>query len=239
MMLVPDFSMPATDVFSLRASGEKVRVFQVDITNHCNAVCSYCPHPDHERAKGFMSLDTFDVVLDVVENESFHLHHFTEPLLHKRLPDFIRMATERGKRVGFSTNGKLLTQEKLDAYLDLGLAWLRLHVNPFGVRLSEFDIPDGFLATEHWVPGEDGKPDDAPEKELVSYAGHVEGLVEKDGSSRCSYLGYPDGKPWRVVLWDGSFGLCCVDIEGGGKVDCGKCRGFVFQGPEDWGNYDG
>lgn len=225
-------------IFAMRDAGTKVRVYQVDVTNRCNATCWYCPQPGHERARGDMDLATFECVLDIAENRSFHLHHFSEPLLNRHLAEMVSLATARGFRVGFSTNGRLLSQTKLDDLAARGLAWVRLHTTPFNVRLSEYQIPEGLVMTEHRV-GDQG-PRDAPEKPMVSYAGHIENMNEASGARRCSYLGYPDGKPWRVVLWNGDLGLCCVDVEGtNDKKLCGSCRGFVFKGPEDWGNYDG
>ena len=146
--------------------------------------------------------------------------------------------------VGFSTNGVLLTQDKINELADNGLKWLRLHTTahkknkqPFNIRLSKFKLPESVLFSEHKVGDYEN---DAQEKELISYAGHVEGLNEKNGWKKCSYLGYPNGKIWRVVLWDGKFALCCVDLEGKNKSSlCTNCRGFVFKSAWDWGNYDG
>lgn len=246
----PIYAPPAPDVFTLRAQGGRVHVWGVDVTNACNATCWYCPQPTHRRARGFISDETFNAALDVAANERFNLHFFSEPLLHPRLEQLVRAATERGHRVGFSTNGVLLTQERLDALVGAGLAWLRLHVNahrrrgePFGVRLASFQVPPGLRMTEHRVGSQDEGLGDVWDKGMVSQAGFVPGLDQggSPGPRRCSYLGTgPDGVPWRVVLWDGRFAMCCVDVEGSNSPSlCSSCDGVVFSSPEVMGDYDG
>jgi hypothetical protein len=238
---------PAADVFALRDQGRKVRIWGVDVTNHCDAACWYCPHPTHKRARGFIDPDTFQAVLDVCENDRFNLHFFSEPLLHKGLEELIAMAADQGFDVGFSTNGRLLTQARLDSLAAAGLRWLRLHVNahrkrdqPFGVRVHDFTTPDGLLFTEHKVGDADGQMEDVWDKGLTGQGGHLD-LGARGGASRCSYLGtYGDGVPWSVVLWDGRFAMCCVDIEGSFDPDqCNTCQGVVFDSPEIIGDPTG
>jgi hypothetical protein len=229
------------NVKELAAEGVKLNLYQVEPTNRCTGKCWYCPQPTLKRPKGDMDWETFRAVLAVQAAPSFHLHGYSEPLLHADILDFVREATKAGFRVGFSTNGSHLTQAKLNALHAAGLAWLRLHVGPFGVRLAGFLVPDGLLMTEHRV-GAEG-PADAPEKGMTSFAGAVEEVKEEGGFYRCSFLGYPKGKHWQCVLCDGTITLCCVDAEGGAQPGpgafCKACRGFVFTGAEDWGNYDG
>lgn len=243
-----DFSVPARDVFALRAQGGRVRLWAIDVTNRCDAACTYCPHSGHKRARGVITEETFVAALDVMTNDHVNLHFFTEPLLHPRLTDLVRIATERGVRVGFSTNGRLLTQDKLDGLAAAGLRWLRLHTSahlrpgePFGVRRSQFVVPEGLVFTEHRVGSAAGKLDDVWDKGETGMAGHRD-FGERDGWKRCSFLGTDGrgGAPWRVLMWDGRFALCCVDIEGSNDPAlCAKCRGFVFESPEVLGDYDG
>lgn len=215
------------------APPKSVKIYQIDVTNFCNAKCSYCPHPTHERARGFMTLETFAQALDVMQNDSVSLHHFGEPLLHKSLEQFVSLAHARGIKVGFSTNGEILSQARLDRLLECGLSWLRLHTDPFGIRKSAFVVPDGFEFTEHSIEVEN----DAPKKEKVSFSGYVQDVAKKNqGAARCSYL----RDRWSVVLWDGRFALCCHDIEGTRSASlCDQCDGYVFDSPQKWGEYNG
>lgn len=214
------------------AAPGSLKIYQIDTTNFCNAKCSYCPHPTHERKRGFISEETFAAVLRSMENRVVSLHHFGEPLLHKKLENLVEYAVQEGFTVGFSTNAQILTQERLERLVDLGLGWMRLHTDPFGVRLSDFDIPPGFEFTEHALEADN----DAPKKDMVSFSGHLDMAPKVDGRSRCSYL----KDHWAVALHDGQLALCCHDIEGT-RADslCDSCEGYVFKSPRDWGNYDG
>lgn len=217
-------------VFDARPNS--VKIYQIDTTNFCNAKCSYCPHPTHERERGFISEETFKATMRVMKNKEVSLHHFGEPLLHKGLERLIEIAVAHGVDVGFSTNAEILTQERLDRLAAVGLKWLRLHTDPFGIRLSQFRVPEGLEFTEHALEADN----DAPKKDMVSFSGHLDMAPQKRGIDRCSYL----HDQWAVVLWDGSFALCCHDIEGTRSADlCQSCEGYVFKSPRDWGNYDG
>ena len=208
-----------------------IKVFQAEVTNHCNAACWYCPHRTHERARGFMSEDTFRAVLRACANRELGMHHFGEPLLHPDIVGLVHVAAQAGFRVGFSTNGEFLTQELLDELARAGLAWLRLHTDPCRVRIAAFRPPAGLVFTEHTITA----ANDAPVKPMVGFSGHIP-LEKRKDHSRCSFL----RDDWCVVLWDGSIAMCCHDIEGICDLAlCKECEGYVFKGPADWCNYDG
>ena len=80
----------------------------VEITNICNMNCSFCH--GHSRKAGRMSADEFACILDKLEGQTKYIyyHLMGEPLTHPQLPDFIRMATERGFKSIITTNGTLL-----------------------------------------------------------------------------------------------------------------------------------
>lgn len=104
----------------------RLEAIQVEVTSHCNLRCVMCPvtalagnwRPRHLR------WETFLRVAPAFEHARFvHLQGWGEPLLHPRLLDMIRVAKDAGCRVGFTTNGTLLTppvaQRLLDAHLDI------------------------------------------------------------------------------------------------------------------------
>lgn len=214
------------------AALSSVRVYQIELTNHCNATCTYCPQPTHARERGFMTEATFRRVLEVMENRSVLLHHFGESLLHRELEKFVAIATSAGVAVGISTNGRTLTQKRLDDLYNAGLRWMRLHTDPFNVRARNFVVQPDFELTEHRLLVKN----DAPKKELQSFAGYLDVEASGPGPKKCSYI----VDAWRVVLWSGEFGLCCNDVEGVNNTSlCASCSGYVFTDPLDWGAYGG
>lgn len=84
----------------------------VEITNICNMNCSFCH--SHSRAKRQMSEDEFSTVLDKLSEQTKYIyyHLMGEPLVHPKLPDFIKMAGERGYKSIITTNGTLLSKRK-------------------------------------------------------------------------------------------------------------------------------
>jgi len=94
----------------------------------CNARCGMCviDHPT-ERPKGVMPMEMFTSIIDRLEPYKEHIQIFDlfglgEPLLDPLLFDRIRYARAKGfRRLGFATNGHLLTPDKQKAILDSGI----------------------------------------------------------------------------------------------------------------------
>ena len=84
----------------------------VEITNVCNMACSFCH--GHSRPPRRMSADEFSRVLDALEGQTRYVyyHLMGEPLTHPDLPEFLRMAKERGFFSVITTNGTLLSRRK-------------------------------------------------------------------------------------------------------------------------------
>lgn len=82
----------------------------VEITNICNMNCSFCH--GHSRRPGMMSREQFSRVLERLagHTEYVYYHLMGEPLLHPELPDFLRLAGEKGFRSVITTNGTLLRE---------------------------------------------------------------------------------------------------------------------------------
>lgn len=83
---------------------EKVHL---EITNVCNAACSFCPGT--ARKPRFMSDGEFMSVLSAIEGrtEYLYFHIMGEPLLHPSVRAFASEAKRRGFRVMITTNGLL------------------------------------------------------------------------------------------------------------------------------------
>lgn len=84
----------------------------VEITNVCNMACSFCH--GHSRPPRRMSADEISRVLDALEGQTRYVyyHLMGEPLTHPDLPEFLRMAKERGFFSVITTNGTLLSRRK-------------------------------------------------------------------------------------------------------------------------------
>lgn len=83
----------------------------LEITNVCNLNCVFCPKTD--RAKRFLSLEEFDALTGkLVGNIKFlYFHLMGEPFLHPRLPEFVKMARDKGFIPVLTTNGTLLSKK--------------------------------------------------------------------------------------------------------------------------------
>lgn len=126
----------------------------IEVTNVCNIDCIMCPTGLHvlEREKGHMKIELFQKVIDEMAPhvKTTTLHIWGEPLLHKRLPDMIRYAVERGIKVSTSTNATLLTEEKARALIEAGLDEIYLCLDGMNAqtyeairRKADFEVTKG------------------------------------------------------------------------------------------------
>ena len=97
---------------------------QVEVTTHCNASCIYCPHTvmRNRWANRHMPIEVFYEFIPFLRHtELVYLQGWGEPLLHKDFFEMVRICKDRGKRVGFTTNGMLLTEDTIRTLVDLEL----------------------------------------------------------------------------------------------------------------------
>jgi MoaA/NifB/PqqE/SkfB family radical SAM enzyme len=93
---------------------------QVEVTSRCNAACIYCPQPFLGR-KQHMPFGLFQNILPYLGyTDLVYLQGWGEPLLNPDLFSMIRACKAKGKHVGFTTNGMLLTDETICRLIDLG-----------------------------------------------------------------------------------------------------------------------
>ena len=80
----------------------------IEVTNVCNLNCDFCPK--HRRQNRQLTIEEFDLLTDKICGRVIFLyfHLMGEPLLHPLLPDFIRIAREKGFRTVLTSNGTLL-----------------------------------------------------------------------------------------------------------------------------------
>lgn len=119
------------------------RMLSVEPTSRCNLNCPFClvgmqnslPSTEHDllpRGMGFMEMDLYrKIVRDAADFgiRKMQLHFQGEPLLHKGLPEMIRLAKDRGMFTQFFTNGLPLTEAMAERILDAGQDVLRFSVD--------------------------------------------------------------------------------------------------------------
>ena len=89
----------------------------LEITNVCNLDCVFCPKT--ARAKRTLTLEEFDTLTSQLKGgvKFLYFHIMGEPFLHAQLPQFVKMAKDKGFVPVLTTNGTLLSQrpDMLDA----------------------------------------------------------------------------------------------------------------------------
>ena len=97
---------------------------QIEVTTCCNGSCIYCPHTVLKNGwtSRHMPLELFHELVPFLRHTDLvYLQGWGEPLLNRDLFEMVRICKTRGKRVGFTTNGMLLTEETIRILVDLGL----------------------------------------------------------------------------------------------------------------------
>ena len=102
----------------------------VEITNICNANCSFCA--GHSRTPRQMSTEEFTLILDKLTGHTKYLyyHLMGEPLTHPQLPEFIKLAGERGYKSIITTNGTLL-KKRGEELLAAGVHKINISLHSF------------------------------------------------------------------------------------------------------------
>ncbi len=97
---------------------------QVEVTTHCNGLCIYCPHTlmHNGWTNRHMSIELFNALVPFLKHTDLvYLQGWGEPLLNPHFFEMVRICKGQGKRVGFTTNGMLLTDDTIKRLVDLQL----------------------------------------------------------------------------------------------------------------------
>jgi len=190
-------------------------IHKIETSSHCNLKCPYCPHSKGLiYGNGHMSKETFDRVIywtkilnpiGQPDDEKFvWLHGIGEPLLNPNIFGFIKQLSKI-VRVGFSTNGLLLTQDIVKELNYAGLSHLTISQHdPEATTkvlqmLKEVDIPQRFTLdiqstfNDDWA-GQINKIDVPNKNKTFFQCAHI----EKGGVH---------------ILWNGNIVNCCVDAQ--------------------------
>ncbi|HZP42040.1 MAG TPA: glycosyltransferase family 9 protein [Candidatus Binatia bacterium] len=126
------------------------RELQVEVTGACNLRCPMClvaHRPPLPRTTGSMSFATFRALVDALPGlTKVTLQGLGEPLLAPDLDAMVGYATARGVRVGFTTNGTLLTRSRAERLVAAGLDWLHVSLDAASPATYAGIRPGGDLA---------------------------------------------------------------------------------------------
>lgn len=111
----------------------------IEISNICNLQCSFCPPV--EREKKMMSLETFQTVIEQVAplTDQVTLHLMGDPLVHPKLPEFIKICSHHQVPVFFVTNGVLMNEVKEELLLDPMIRQVNFSLHSFHDNYGDKD----------------------------------------------------------------------------------------------------
>ncbi len=89
------------------------KIITVEPTNYCTNDCLYCVRQLMYRKKGFMSLDIFKKIVDesAEYNAAIRYGGFGEPLMHKKIIEFVKMCNNKKLVNTIFSNSKLLNEK--------------------------------------------------------------------------------------------------------------------------------
>ena len=98
---------------------EEPHIHQIEPTNRCAYSCVMCPRAEKmTRPLGLMDVDLYRKLIDeiagfapAVRRKEIELFHFGESLIHPRLPEMVRIGSERGLKMTLSVNPPHLTPD--------------------------------------------------------------------------------------------------------------------------------
>ncbi len=207
----------------------------IEPTNYCNLRCAHCTTQAIDEEKGYMDYDLYRRILDTnPQITCLILTRNGEPFLHPKIVDMIAYAKNKNIYVSIYTNGILLSKEKADSMLNIGLDEINFSLEgvdeeyeknkgvPYKMLKENVDylIKKRDLLKSRLRIGANIariRDDDDNIKAIIdAWKGrydhvHIEPLMGKRSSPRrttCRTL-------WRnaVVRWDGVVLPCCVDME--------------------------
>src|SRR5690348_10941014 len=123
---VPGRKLKAAGFEALRATRLRHLVIRMDTINLCNLRCKMCYYSfDYRRKKEQMELPLFRKIADDVfpKTRFLYLSCATEPLMNKQFSDYVRVTGEYNVPfTSFCTNGQLLTEDVIQACMDVGIS---------------------------------------------------------------------------------------------------------------------
>jgi MoaA/NifB/PqqE/SkfB family radical SAM enzyme len=190
-----------TGVASLK---DTLRNVEINVTDSCNRTCNFCPHSmeDYQFSTGRGDLNLFLVLKEQLKDyhNSITLCGYGEPTMNKQLPEIIKILRETPAKIELTTNGELLTKDKVKLLFDKGLDFINIsvyelehvdHVNNLvkDLNTSQYMIRDRYLNQIKIVD----------RKAIINNTGNLK-------TNKCYLPSYK-----MMVNYDGTVFLCCND----------------------------
>jgi MoaA/NifB/PqqE/SkfB family radical SAM enzyme len=164
-----------------------IKYIFIELTNHCNFSCTFCPDGIMTRKRRFMDVPLVYRLLDEIEdkgltNEPIQLHLMGEPLLHPHIFDIISYMHKRNLHVRLFSNGALLDKKRRDRIYKADIEELVIGIHTFTPQLYR----------DH----RRGKPD------YFEYIQRIQDCIEDKfrlNSSMCIYIQYLNTKSFNAA----------------------------------------
>jgi len=140
-------------------------VVDLELTNRCNARCTFCPRDVVDENRGYMTEEVYDRALECMAEAhigSLVYSGFGEALLHKRFFRFADRAARKGLALSLNTNGALLTGQMIAELAASPIGHVNVNVNGYTRETYEMNMPglkfDRLLDNLKEVLATDGRP---------------------------------------------------------------------------------
>lgn len=213
----------------------------LELTNHCNLSCKFCPSKTMKRPKGFLDPGLAERVLRSCSNLQYvYLYDWGEPLLHPDVCRIVKTASTLGHRTFMVTNGTLLTPKLSEDLIRSGLSTITFSIDGLDEVYASLRGFDYSLLEQKVVEFLEIKERLNPDVRVeINYvvSRDTESQIEQFRSvwlPRVNHITFqpmltyqqtersrPCRELWKgtlVVLWDGSVVPCCVDYDAVLKV---------------------
>jgi len=209
----------------------------VEVTNQCNLKCTHCPtHTEMVRAREMLDFELYKKIID--ENPQLDrlvLMNWGEPLLHPRIIEMISYAHESNIETHITTNGTLLSEDKMRELLDSGLTRISFSMDGVGEtyrKIRGFDYTTLETSIDTFLRLRDEMKRDIQVELSVTIFDETENDIEKLLNQWSSKVDFIKLRPqevskevikrsscrelWRtlVVLSSGDVTGCSVDYKG-------------------------
>lgn len=105
----------------------------LEVTNVCNNKCAFCASLVSKRNRGMIDSELAKRIIKEAYDlgaREICMHSMGEPLLHKNLAEFVKLAKDLGyEYIYLDTNGILATADVINSVIDAGLDSLKFSVN--------------------------------------------------------------------------------------------------------------